>query len=251
MKFLFTLFFLTFSTFCSVAEAQKPTKKYYELRIYHCLDGKLPDLLQRFENHTTQLFEKHGMENIGYWVPTNENNKTLYYVLAYPTKEAREKSWQAFIQDPVWKEVAQKSEENGKIIDRIESIYLTMTPDLSKKINAPKQNDDSLYELRIYTCLPNRLPALVTRFKDHTRALFEKQGMTNIAYFTTVEKDQAQAKLVYWVAHKSAESAKQSWDGFRQDTQWIAARDASEKSGKIVEKVESIYMKPTSFSHLK
>jgi hypothetical protein len=165
--------------------------------------------------------------------------------------EAREKSWQAFIQDPVWKEVSQKSEENGKIIERIESVYLNMEPSLSKKINPSKQGNDPLFELRVYTCLPNRLPALVTRFKDHTRAMFKKHGMTNIAYFTTIEKDEIQPKLVYWVAHQTAENAKKSWDGFRVDNQWITARDASEKSGKIVEKVESIYMKPTPFSPLK
>jgi hypothetical protein len=250
MKFIFTLLILLSSSLSSLLQAQKPTDKFYELRIYHCLDGKLPTLLQRFENHTTKLFEKHGMENIGYWLPTKADNKTLYYVLAYPSQEAREKSWQAFIQDPVWKEVAQKSEENGKIIERIESIYLKMEPSLSKKISQANQGNDPVFELRSYTCLPDRLPALVSRFKKHTRALFEKHGMANIAYFTTVEKEAIQPKLLYWVAHESVESAQKSWDGFRQDPKWITARDASEKSGKIVEKVESIYMKPTRFSSL-
>ncbi|MFN3589456.1 MAG: NIPSNAP family protein [Spirosomataceae bacterium] len=250
MKFISTVLFLIGSSLSSFTQAQKPTEKLYELRIYHCLDGKLPNLVQRFENHTTKLFEKHGMENIGYWLPTTDNNHTLYYVLAYPSMEAREKSWQAFIQDSVWKEVAQKSEENGKIIERIESVYLNMAPNLSKKISPSNQGDDPVFELRTYTCLPGRLPALVTRFEKHTRALFEKHKMTNIAYFTTIEKDQTQPKLVYWVAHKSTENAQKSWDGFRQDPTWITARDASEETGKIVEKVESIYMKPTRFSPL-
>jgi hypothetical protein len=75
--------------------------------------------------------------------------------------------------------------------------------------------------------------------------------MENIAYFTSEEKDGAQSKLVYIVAHKSQEAATKSWADFRADPVWIAARDASEKDGKIVEKVESVFMKPLSFSKIK
>jgi hypothetical protein len=108
-----------------------------------------------------------------------------------------------------------------------------------------------LFELRTYTCLPGRLPNLTARFKDHTLKLFEKQGMQNLMYFNTVEEAGAQPKLVYLLAHKNQDEAKKSWDAFRADPTWIAARDASEKDGKIVEKVESVYMTPLSFSKIK
>src|SRR4029079_4983430 len=107
-----------------------------------------------------------------------------------------------------------------------------------------------VYELRTYTVVPGRMPALLKRFRDHTTALFEKHGMENIGYWTPEGKD-GEAKLIYVLAHKSKDAAAKSWDGFRNDADWIKARDASEADGKIVEKVESVYMTPTDFSKLK
>jgi hypothetical protein len=76
--------------------------------------------------------------------------------------------------------------------------------------------------------------------------------MQNIAYFTTIEKDpKVQSKLLYFLAHKSEEAGKASFDSFRKDPNWIKVRDESEKNGKIVEKVESIYMHPTTFSTIR
>jgi hypothetical protein len=229
--------------------AQKVDSRYFELRIYYCQPGRLDALIQRFQNHTTKIFEKHGMENIGYWVPTNNEKNALYYILAFPSKEAREKSWADFVADPQWKEVQSKSEESGKIIESIVSIPMTASEIMPKL--KPGKGDGRLFELRTYTCLPGRLPNLTTRFKDHTLKLFEKQGMQNLMYFNTVEEAGAQPKLVYLLAHKNQDEAKKSWDAFRADPTWIAARDASEKDGKIVEKVESVYMTPLSFSKIK
>jgi hypothetical protein len=231
--------------------AKKKPSKYYELRIYHCEPGRLDALVERFTNHSTRILEKHGMENIGYWIPTAENNNLLYYILAYPSKESRDASWKAFLADPEWKEVAKKSEESGKIVAKVESKFMTLHPELTKKIKFEKANPERLFEMRTYYCLPGRYPNIVARFRDHTRKLFEKHGMQNIMYFETIEKDGGQSTLLYFLAHKDADAAKKSWDGFRADPDWIKVRNASEESGKIVERVESIYMKPTSFSKIK
>jgi hypothetical protein len=229
--------------------AQKVDSRFFELRIYYCHPGRLDALIQRFQNHTTKIFEKHGMENIGYWVPTTNDKNALYYILAFPSKEAKEKSWASFVADPEWKEVQSKSEESGKIIESIVSIPMTASEIMPKL--KPGKGNGRLFELRTYTCLPGRLPNLTTRFKDHTLKLFEKQGMENLMYFNTYEKDGAQPKLVYLLAHKNQDEATKSWAAFRADPVWIAARDASEKDGKIVEKVESVYMTPLSFSKIK
>jgi len=243
--FLITLFLVaTFSL-----SAQKVDSRFFELRIYYCHPGRLDALIQRFQNHTTKIFEKHGMENIGYWVPTTNDKNALYYILAFPSKEAQEKSWASFKVDPQWKEVQSKSEESGPIIESIVSIPMTASEIMPKL--KPGKGDGRLFELRTYTCLPGRLPNLTTRFKDHTLKLFEKQGMQNLMYFNTVEKDGGQPKLVYLLAHKNQDEATKSWAAFRADPEWIAARDASEKDGKIVEKVESVYMTPLSFSKIK
>lgn len=244
-KLLFAFLFLLVTTFATAKPAP-----VYEMRIYHCHDGRLDALLQRFQNHTLKLFEKHGMTNIGYWIPTDKTTD-LIYVLAYPSMEAREASWKAFINDPEWQQVSQKSEEDGKIIASIESIFMKIEPELTKKIKLQAASPERLFEIRTYYCLPNRFPNIVARFRDHTRKLFEKHGMTNIAYWSTIEKDDSQSKLVYIVAHKDATAAKVSWDNFRNDPKWIAVRDASESSGKIVEKIVSIYMKPAAFSKIK
>lgn len=230
--------------------AQTTDNRFFELRIYYCNPGKLNTLIQRFNDHTTKLFEKHGMTNIGYWLPVNNTDSALYYVLAFPSKEACEASWKAFIADPEWQDVAAKSQVNGKIINRIVSQYMQAS-DISPAIKASQKSPDRTFELRTYTCLPGQLPKLITRFRDHTEKLFEKHGMTNVAYWTTIEKDSSQPKLVYILAHKNVEAVKQSFDAFRADPTWIAVRDASEKDGKIVEKLESVIMKPLPFSTIK
>jgi hypothetical protein len=108
-----------------------------------------------------------------------------------------------------------------------------------------------VYELRTYHCLPGRLEALKARFRNHTVKLFEKHGMKNVGYWTPADPPASENTLIYILAHKSREAAKASFDAFRKDPEWIAARDASEASGKIVEKVESVFMNPTDFSALR
>jgi hypothetical protein len=107
----------------------------YELRIYHTYEGKLDDLLRRFRQHTTKLFEKHGIKNLAYWTPTDDplKGKTLVYILAHPSREAATANWQAFRDDPEWQSVRDKSEANGKLVEKIDSTFLVMT-DFSPKL---------------------------------------------------------------------------------------------------------------------
>jgi hypothetical protein len=101
----------------------------YELRVYHAFEGKLPDLLRRFREHTMQLFEKHGIHNVAYWTPTDEplKGKTLFYILAHPNREAATANWNAFRNDPEWITVRDKSEANGKLVEKVDSTFLTLT----------------------------------------------------------------------------------------------------------------------------
>jgi len=108
-----------------------------------------------------------------------------------------------------------------------------------------------VYELRTYTTHPGKLPDLLARFRNHTTKLFEKHGMKNIGYWVPADEPLKSNTLIYIVAHKSREAARQSWDAFRQDPEWIKVRDESEKAGKINQKVESVYMDPADFSALK
>jgi len=120
------------------------------------------------------------------------------------------------------------------------------------KIKASKGSQDRTFELRTYTPSADKLPNVLSRFRDHTLKLFKKYGMTNIAYFSTIDKDPTkQGKLLYLLAHSSEDAAKASFDNFRKDPNWIKVKEASEKDGKIVDKVESVFMHPTSFSTIR
>ena len=101
----------------------------YELRVYHAAPGKLADLLARFRDHTDKIFARHGMKSVAYWTPTDEPEKsdTLIYILRHPSREAATANWKAFQDDPEWKSVRDKSEENGKLALKVDSTYMVMT----------------------------------------------------------------------------------------------------------------------------
>jgi hypothetical protein len=251
MKKIFLLTLLCAGLFSFAVNAKKTDNRYFEMRIYYCHPGRLDALIQRFTNHTTKIFEKYGMTNVGYWIPTNNTDNALYYILAYPSKADRDSSWKHFSSDPEWKTVSKKSEETGKIVAKVTSVFMNAT-DFSPKIKPSGGAFDQVFELRTYSQLPGRNPAILARFKDHTMKLFKQHGMKNIAYFTTIEKDPAvQSKLVYLVSHSSEEEAKSNWSGFGNDPKWKKVAADSEKDGKIIEKIESVYMKPTSFSTIR
>jgi hypothetical protein len=113
----------------AVLPARAADTRVFEIRTYTALEGKLPDLLKRFRDHTVKLFEKHGMVNIGYWVPQDEprSKNTLIYILAHRSREAAKKSWDAFRQDPAWIKARTESEAAGKIVDRTESVFVSPT----------------------------------------------------------------------------------------------------------------------------
>jgi len=107
--------------------AQAQTRKVYELRTYTAPDGKLPALLARFRDHTLGFFDKHGMENVGYWVPADApaSGNTLIYILAHDSRDAATKSWDAFRQDPEWLRVREESQAGGSLTSNVQSVFLS------------------------------------------------------------------------------------------------------------------------------
>ena len=110
--------------------------KVYELRIYQAASGKMDNLVARFRDHTDKLFAKHGIKSVAYWTALDEPAKsnTFFYILEHPSREAAAANWKAFQDDPEWKAVKAKSEENGKLVDKVDSTYLTLT-DFSKRLD--------------------------------------------------------------------------------------------------------------------
>lgn len=116
---------------------------------------------------------------------------------------------------------------------------------------AAAAQSNRVFELRTYYTLPGRLPNLLARFRDHTVKLFEKHGMTNVGYWVPADAPGSENTLIYVLAHASRDAAKKSWDAFRTDPAWLKARAESEKDGKIVDKVEAVYLNPVDFSALR
>jgi hypothetical protein len=100
----------------------------YELRIYDCVSGKLPDLLKRFDTITLKLWEKHGIKQAGFWTTViGESNQRLYYLLSWASLAEREQKWNGFATDPEWLTARAKTEENGAIVANVTNEILAPT----------------------------------------------------------------------------------------------------------------------------
>jgi hypothetical protein len=110
-------------------DAMTGSANVYELRIYHVVPGKMDSLVARFRDYTDKLFAKHGMKSVAYWTALDEpvKSSTFFYILEHPSREAAATNWKAFQDDPEWKTVKAKSEENGKLVEKIDSTFLTLT----------------------------------------------------------------------------------------------------------------------------
>jgi NIPSNAP len=105
------------------------TNMIYELRIYECVPGRLPDLNKRFSTITLKLWEKHGIKQAGFWTTViGESNQTLYYLLAWESLAEREKKWNAFGADPEWLNARAQTEANGPIVANVKNFILAPTP---------------------------------------------------------------------------------------------------------------------------
>lgn len=230
--------------------AEKDTR-CFEMRVYYAAPGKLDELHKRFRDHTTKLFTKHGMTNLGYWTPVENPENKLVYVLAYPSREARETSWKAFMADPDWKAAQKASEVNGKLVAKVEITFMNAT-DYSPEIKASNASP-RVFELRTYTTTPGNLDRINARFRNHTTKLFAKHGMTNLFYWNLQPgQPGSENTLVYLLAHKDADAMAASFKAFRADPDWIAAKEASEKEAggslTIPDGVKSVLMSATDYS---
>jgi hypothetical protein len=100
--------------------------RIYELRTYVAESGRMNVLLDRFRNHTVDLFARHGMTSIGYWLAA-EQQDTLIYLLAHEDPEAAAASWAGFRSDPEWQAVKSESEKDGPVVQSVTSTILEPT----------------------------------------------------------------------------------------------------------------------------
>ncbi len=251
MKLIFTLALTLSCLAFSLSAGEKTT--CYELRTYHANKGKLDQLHARFRDHTVSLFEKHGMTNLIYWVPVENDDNLLIYLLSYPSKDARDSSWKRFREDPEWTTVYKASTQNGKLVSKVESHFLTEV-DYSPIKSLPQPEAAPLYEMRQYTTNERKLDDLDARFRDHTIGLFTKHGITNLYYFHPSEGEEGSKNtLLYFISAPSEKARNSSFQAFGQDPAWKKAREESEKEGRILVKkgVKSTFLKTTDYSPVK
>jgi len=111
-------------------ESATAATRVFELRTYYTNDGKLNDLHKRFRDHTCQLLKKHGAELIGFWTPLDEKDGKgvkLVYMVAFQSREAAKKTWEAFGKDPEWRKAYADSHKNGVLVNKVESVFMEPT----------------------------------------------------------------------------------------------------------------------------
>ena len=105
--------------------------RYFEMRTYHAAPGKLDALHARFRDHTIKLFKKHAIESVAYWIaePAEQGGErdTLVFVLAYPSRAARDTSWKAFAEDPAWVKAKAESEKDGPLVEKVDQTFMSPT----------------------------------------------------------------------------------------------------------------------------
>ncbi len=114
----------------AVSPSVAKDSRCFEMRTYYALPGKFEAMHTRFRDHTCALFKKHGMELVGFWIPTDKEkgaDKTLVYILAHKSRDEAKKSWAAFVSDPAWKKAQSESEANGKIVEKADVVFMAAT----------------------------------------------------------------------------------------------------------------------------
>jgi len=121
----------------------------------------------------------------------------------------------------------------------------------SATLVAAQATSGHVYELRTYTAVEGKLANVNARFRDHTRAIFEKHDMKSVGYWTPMEGPTSGTTLVYLLEHPSRDAATKNWAAFRADPEWVKVKAESEAAGPIVAKTESVYLTPTDYSPMK
>ena len=239
-----------------MSTSQHRDSHVYELRIYTVNPGKAEALHNRFRTATLRLFKKHGVESVGYWMPTDPADQRLHFLLRYPSREAREASWKAFMADPDWQAAYKASEAAGPILAKGPENYFLQTTDYSPAATLGNLTKGGVWELRTYTTPPGGLGNIDARFRDHTIELFRHHGIQSWAFFHRLaDQPESGTTLQYFVYHPSQEAAKNNFASFGQDPRWTTARKASEAAAggslTVPGGVKSTFLRATDYSPLR
>ncbi|CAK9065141.1 4-hydroxy-tetrahydrodipicolinate reductase (HTPA reductase), partial [Durusdinium trenchii] len=178
--------------------------------------------------------------------PTSET--TLVYLLKHKSRDAARASWDAFRNDPEWKDVAAASRKaHGKILAKApEATYLELT-DYSPAVGAP--DAEKVFELRTYTSPEGKLSELHDRFRKYTDDLFQKHGMTSYGYWAPTDPPASGNVMIYLLEHSSRDAARDSWKAFLSDPEWKEVARKTQENGPLLSKrPDAVFLKLTDYS---
>jgi hypothetical protein len=165
------------------AAAPARETRVFELRTYYAADGKLEALNARFRDHAVRLFSKHGMTPIGFWTPEGNPDNKLIFLLAYPSREARDTAWRSLAADPEWVQIRKGTDRNGKLVRFIEEAFLTPT-DYSPPVTPTRSDEPRTFELRIGTVRAADAERVHAQLRNGGARDLEDQGLTPVGFFT-------------------------------------------------------------------
>jgi hypothetical protein len=254
--------------------------RLYEMRVYTPEDGMQPNTLKLIEGPGVKYMAAHSIDFLAAWVPSDKSDERVVTLVRHANRKACDAAWTAFQADQGWQSDLKASMVNGKKpVKSIERVFLS-TNDYSPELSVQSAGG-RVFELRTYIATPKNLSALNDRFRNHTLKLFEKHGINNIVYWSMADGEMMPANklleavspkgksaaditadlpavgnaLIYFIAHKSEDAARASFDSFRQDEQWNKARADSEKAagGSLTagNAVKSWFLTPVEFSPIR
>ena len=213
----------------------------YEMRIYDAVPGKLPALNDRFANHFVGFFKRHGHGILGFWTDAIGTTNRLSYILSFDSMAHKEATLKSIVADEEVNRVLTETERDGPLVDIVHNTLMRLTP-----YSPEPRITTNIQEWRVYDAMPGKLPALHSRFADHTSYLFKRHGIQEVGYWT--EEVGTSNRLVYMLGFNDLGERQQKWAAFAADPDWQKARAESERDGVLTKKTYSTIMQPTPYS---
>lgn len=237
----------------AAAPAARADERVYELRTYYAAAGKLDALHDRFRRYALPLLERHGVTNLGYWVPADNPDNKLVFLVSYPSRAARDQAWAGFAADPDWLRVKRASETDGRLVQRLDEQLLAPT-DYSPDVTPAAGREPRVFELQTYTAKADEAAALHDHFRSGGQQALEARGVTNVGYWTVVPtRPGGDVTLVALVAHPTAAAREKSLAVARADSLTVTRSMTVNKASApaSVEPAQTLVLKPTDYSPIK
>ena len=214
----------------------------YEWRTYKIKPGRLPDFVARYGKDTGQVgaYKRSGVKLFGAWTEEIGIGGEFTYMLKWEDQADRDTIWPKFVADEAWAKERAATETDGPWVHSARNAYLRPTPySPEPKITSRVQ------EIRIYTPMPGKMPALHKRMTDHAIPALNRHGMEVIGFWTADPGTNSQ--LVWMVGYDSLGDREKGWTAFMADQQWLNARAESEMDGALVDTLKSAIIRQPAY----